>query len=318
MFRRCTGFGKRKSIRDDDSTSSSECGLEHLSRIDHSISKATERFVLEIVGALGLNVLADDVDPYCTVSRVSSAGVRTKLHRTKTIANDTAPIWTLKTKSICFVELDKGNPSEQLRIELCHSTVGIPGVSDTAIVGSVNLTYATLLANGDAARRDYPVAPNQYPGILLALRFRKATPHDFKAFQELQHDASENLLGQSCTLLTVGAPKDLREDHAGDIDFEHVTPKGLLGNFTTVVQSDTEQKAYRVWPYPDPDNPKETTYMTKAEIHQAAMEPSRHWVEATGGGADNYGSVFLEIIGCDDLPNMVSSRPQIYPCKEAH
>lgn len=48
--------------------------------------------------------------------------------------------------------------------------------------------------------------------------------------------------------------------------------------------------------------------MTKAKLQQTAMEPSRAWVEAAGGEADNYGSVFLEILGCDNLPNMVCKQ----------
>ena len=310
MFRRCGGFGQHKAFQDDDSASSDEFGFDHVSRdeltSDGAKEHANERFVLEIVGALGLSALAEDVDSFCTVSKVSSKGETILIHRTKTIVADTAPIWTLKTKSICFVELAKGTSHEQIRVELCRKTVGIPGVSAKEVIGSVNLAYATLLANGDSARREYPVAKNIHPGIQLALRFRKASAQDFRAFQELHSEGNSNVL-QKIAMARGGSQKrGLVEDHAGDIDFEHVTGKALLGNHTKVVEGGVEQKAYRVWPFPDPDNLKETTYMTKAKIQKAALEPSRNWVEAAGGAADNYGSVFLEIIGCDDLPNMVS------------
>jgi hypothetical protein len=173
------------------------------------------------------------------------------------------------------------------------------------IVGSVNLNYSTLLANGDSARREYPVAPDKYPGILLALRFRKASQQDCRNFQELQ--VNNNLLGQSIAIITEGLQKASPADHAGDIDFDHMESKAGLGNHTTIIKNGAEVKACRVWPFPDPDNPEETTYMTKAGIQQAAMQPSRNWVEAASGASSNYGSVFLEIIGCDDLPNRVSS-----------
>lgn len=41
--------------------------------------------------------------------------------------------------------------------------------------------------------------------------------------------------------------------------------------------------------------------MTKSEVHQEAMKPSSHWVEA-GSGA--LGKVYIEVIACHDLPIM--------------
>jgi hypothetical protein len=312
MFRHCGGFRRRKSgyQEDDDSTSSSEYGLDRASGggDDASLKESsTETFVLEVVSALGIHALAEDVDSFCTIAKVSSSGTSTVIHRTKTIPHDTAPIWTLKTKSTCLVEMCKAIPTEQLRIELCHRTLGIPGVNDIEVIGTVTLNYSTLLANGDSARREYHVAKEKYPGILLALRFRKASLDDCKIYSELQNDQNKEILPETFAVITEVLQKSSREDGAGDIDFEHVTTKSLVGNCTTVVENGAKQKAYRVWPFPDPDNPKETTFMTKTKIHQAAMEPSRNWVEASSGTADNYGSVFLEVIGCNDLPNMVSS-----------
>jgi hypothetical protein len=41
--------------------------------------------------------------------------------------------------------------------------------------------------------------------------------------------------------------------------------------------------------------------MTKDRIHQEARKPSKHWVEA---GSGILGQVFVEVIGCNGLPNM--------------
>lgn len=307
MFRHCGGFGRRESHAkgSDDGNSSSDDDEEEdygmhrrreqdLTSSNHdTTTSTTSRFLLEIVGAMGLSTLGDDVDSFCVVSKVqASDNKKSVIHRTKTIPNDTAPIWTLKTKSICFVELDKkSQPGEKIQIELCRKSVGIPGIMATDVIGTVELTYPILLANGDSNRREYPVMSEQHLGIVLALRFRKATPQDWTTFQELH-------LGGN------GSSTRPRADHAGDVDFEFVSSKGIIGNHTTVVENNTSQKAYRVWPFPDPDNPKDTTYMTKSKIQQISMEPSRSWVEAAGGATDNYGSIFLEILGCDDLPNM--------------
>jgi len=332
MFRKCIDCGiyrrskatKQTSIAADDaSTSSEENDFGLIRRPSHRPSATTERFALEIVGALGLSALANDVNSFCVVSKVANDGKSTVLHRTKTIPNDTAPIWTLKTKSICFVELDKAHPAERIRIELCRKVVGIPGINANSVIGTVELTYSIFLANGDSKRREYPVCPEKNPGILLALRFRKATTQDWNIFQELQAgqyktsieedgsfiDAeSLNQRSPTCRLLQRLSIHQRGHDNAGDVDFQHVSQKGIVGNYTTVVENNTSHKAYRVWPFPDPDNVDETTYMTKAQIQQVAKEPSRMWVEAAAGAADNYGSIFLEVLGCDNLPNMVRVR----------
>jgi hypothetical protein len=312
MFRQCGGFGDRHQRNpgsDDGGGSSSDeedYGLLRRRGQDLTTSNdTTERFLLEMVGALGLSTLADDVDSFCVVSKVFKDGNSTVIHRTKTIPNDTAPIWTLKTKSICCVELDKSQPSETIRVELCRKSVGIPGLMNKSVIGTIDLAYSILLANGDSTRHEYPVALEQYPGILLALRFRKATPEDWTTFQELIKKSTNFIDLGNHVSSTSNRPKG---DHAGDVDFAFVSSKGIIGNSTTVMENNTSQKAYRVWPFPDPDNPKDTTYMTKSKIQQVAMEPSRSWVEAAGGAADNFGSIFLEILGCDDLPNMVGKR----------
>ena len=333
VFRKCIDCGisrrskppKQNSIADDDaSTSSDEDDYGLIRRPSHRPSATTERFVLEIVGALGLSAFVNDLNSFCVISKVATDGKTTVLHRTKTIPNDTAPIWTLKTKSICFVELDKGQPAERIRIELCRKVVGIPGINSKSVLGAVELTYSIFLTNGDSKRREYPVCPEKSPGVLLALRFRKASLQDWNMFQELQagqhttlieEDGSsidaERLNDRSPTsrlLQRLSVHQQQGHDHAGDVDFQHVSQKGIIGNSTTVIENNTHHKAYRVWPFPDPDDVEGTTYMTKEQMQGAAKQPSRMWVEAAGGAADNYGSIFLEVIGCDNLPNMVRTR----------
>ena len=63
----------------------------------------------------------------------------------------------------------------------------------------------------------------------------------------------------------------------------------------------TGERLYRVQPGPDPLNEEDTTWLTKKQLRDRALEPSRNWIDA-GSGSDR---IFLEIIGCDDLPNMV-------------
>lgn len=58
-------------------------------------------------------------------------------------------------------------------------------------------------------------------------------------------------------------------------------------------------------PGPDPDRPEDDTkWMTTEQIHAEALKPSTHWVQASSG---DIGKLYLEVIGCDGLPNMDSS-----------
>ena len=58
---------------------------------------------------------------------------------------------------------------------------------------------------------------------------------------------------------------------------------------------------YRAKPYPDPERVAETTWMTKTYLEAEAEKISTKWIE-TGSGT--LGKVFVEIIGCDDIPNL--------------
>lgn len=58
----------------------------------------------------------------------------------------------------------------------------------------------------------------------------------------------------------------------------------------------------RVQPHPDPERKKATKWMSMEELDAEALKPSRHWVES---GYGKLGKIYIEVIGCDDLPNMV-------------
>lgn len=58
---------------------------------------------------------------------------------------------------------------------------------------------------------------------------------------------------------------------------------------------------YKVRPTPDPLRPEETAWMTKAEIQEECMKESLNWIDS---GSGKFGRLFVEVIGCDELPNM--------------
>jgi hypothetical protein len=61
----------------------------------------------------------------------------------------------------------------------------------------------------------------------------------------------------------------------------------------------------RVQPYPDPDRVQQTEWLSKEELSAEAFKPSKKWVEA---GVGDVGRIYVEVIGCKDLPNMVGER----------
>ena len=56
----------------------------------------------------------------------------------------------------------------------------------------------------------------------------------------------------------------------------------------------------RVKPGPDPNDRLNTKFLTKDEITERHIEPSKKWVEA---GSGNIGEIKLEILSCEGLPN---------------
>lgn len=57
---------------------------------------------------------------------------------------------------------------------------------------------------------------------------------------------------------------------------------------------------YRVRPGPDPKRTAITDWMTEENVEKETYCKSRQWIEA---GSGKLGRIYLEILGCDGLPN---------------
>lgn len=272
--------------------------------------------LLEIVGAMGLsNKSKTHIDPYCIVKVLDK-----EVHRTKAIQNDGNPIWTVKTNSLCLLEIPDGSMSskngtaaattnsnsdddDDASVEsTAVAVVSPPGAEDSVTIeiyhgntplGTVTVFfYQVLQAVGD--RVEYPIQPapkatNSYniaKNTVLALRFRKATRDDLIFMGKIKA-AAPLLLPEKDTPLV-----------ASDIDCNHVQRKSI---FQSNSKTRDKKTLFRVMPYPDPSRPKETEWMTQEEIYEEALKPSVRWVQA---GYGTMGTVYVEIIGCDDLPNL--------------
>ena len=58
---------------------------------------------------------------------------------------------------------------------------------------------------------------------------------------------------------------------------------------------------YLVRPGPDPKRKEETMWLTKEKIEEESNKPSYDWIDI---GSGRLGKIFVEIISCDNLPNL--------------
>lgn len=258
--------------------------------------------LLEIVGATALQGLSQSIDTFCIVKVAD-----TEIHRTKTISNDFQPIFTCKTKALCLLKNLKEH--DKVEVQLCRPNKIVPGAFK--VIGSTTDLDFKKLVEGNGKRYEFNICKDDNM-ILLALRFREATAGDILYFspkEELGLTSSRSLRDNITYNRQLSLNANATKDHASDIDFKNVTKKSILQQHQKLVQSDKssnnnkkeKEVAYRVFPGPDPDDPANTTFMTLKQMDGFLDEPSREWVEAGWG---DFGAVYVEILGCDNLPQM--------------
>jgi hypothetical protein len=67
------------------------------------------------------------------------------------------------------------------------------------------------------------------------------------------------------------------------------------------VDKDTGIYMKKPKPCVDPERPELTKYMSEEQIYTETFGPSQNWTEA---GSGNLGKVYLEVLRCEDLPNV--------------
>jgi hypothetical protein len=303
---------------------------------DSPANVARERILMEIVGAMGLeSKQRRTVDPYCTVHTFDKKRQWTMIHRTQTIRNDGNPIWTVKSKSLCLLEVPVGRterlealsnstvsdtePSSEESDEDITKNVMIDVCHASTRLGSVcvpNKEIIRLCSSFGNERTEFRIKASQEHSILgsavLALRFRVATEHDLIFLHKLAKRESDvreltkasinpnpDHVNKASSALLAQQPQDGRKV-AADINFQSVKLKSI---FQRQQKTGSEgQELFRIIPYPDPDRPdEETEWMSAAGIEHTAYQPSTKWVTA---GCGSLGTIYLEVIGCNNLPQM--------------
>lgn len=293
----------------------------------------------EIVGATHLPLLGRKKrppDPYCIVH------VEDKMsHKTQAISEEDNPIWTVKTKSLCILSIPSFSPSDQKNAERSEETSSTSPEGNNSSqqedgfvlfeichgkqpLGKVQVPFEHI-RKCEGEREEFPIitgtgsirnaSPNPSE-MVLALRFRKATTQDILFLKEHDRSVMEDLFRDVVTPIawslsaiscTVSLPLEY-DEIATDLDFRRTYKRSLFANYRKT-DPKTGEFLLRVQPPKitvDPEDPQqEVTWMTKAQIQEEALKPSTNWIEA---GHGEVGTLYLEIIGCDNLPDMVSTQ----------
>ena len=207
---------------------------------------------------------------------------REEVHKTDHISKTLDPVWTVKTGSLFLLTIE----SKKLFVEegLTLLIKDYDQFGGNELLGIVKVPpHDMYLAKGE--RIEYKLQPppgkpeDKEVNGYLAIRCRKATEYDKSFMEGYDRDAKAVALTKQ--------PKSKTSDL-----------KSIVTRKQRVEKDGT--KKYKVRPRPDPQN-AEKQWMTKKTIIAEMMKPSRQWSHA---GVGDKGSIFVEVLKCEGLPNM--------------
>lgn len=257
--------------------------------------------LIEIVSATNLPIAdVSSSDPYVIVE-----DGKKQWHKTGVVSQTLNPVWTLTSGSLFLIQTNltdffaKANNIEFVVRD--YDRIG-----DDDVLGTVLVSKKELI-NGDGERVDYELTTAKLTGTkndfigqkksFLTLRSKKATEEDIAFLQSYQAKQSTGVMGRLG--LSSGPPTGVY------IDDSYLPPRNHTNTTNYKRQTKSEEGSvatkYRVKPFPDPARPEGTKWLTESEIEYESQQPSESWVEAGTGAA---GKFYMEILGCDGLPNL--------------
>jgi len=295
-----TGQGKAFDFSASSTGSSSFMESDDASNIFQDLQDDLRQrippLLIEIVSCMNLPV-ADLIssDPYVSVWLG-----RDRVHKTKIIMKTLNPVFTIKHNSMFLFE--------PTALEFFQASRGVifkvkdyDAVSTHDDLGQVTVSQRELLnCNGERIEYDLKQVGKDKLDVSqtfvhrprLVLRIRKATEQDIAFIKTLE--VAQKLIGKS-RKMGVYAKETL------------VLPKTQQGVDTLADKvakkhNDKGERLFHVLPGPDPERPKHRTeYLTNAELDYEMEKPSKNWIETGSGRA---GKVYLEVLKCQNLPNM--------------
>jgi len=259
---------------------------EHLMselKASNSSPSTPVNLLVEIVSATGLRNadIGGLSDPFVKVR----LGNRV-LHTTKRIDNTLNPIWTTETNSL-FLITDAMDEFFHSGYAVTFEVIDYDVLGKNAILGFARVPQGVLL-KATGSRLEFPleeIKNRRKSAGTLMVRCRQATQKDMQFMAKINSEkkmaTKHGVANQSEFIKPVRPPS--------------VTAK------TMKKHSEEGSELIRVRPYPNPEQESETKWMTPDEIERMSYEESHKWIEA---GSGSRGVLYVEIIGCDGLPNM--------------
>ena len=294
--------------------------------------------LFEIVGARNLllrdeDEIATEIDasslrPFCVVKYDGK-----RIHKTKPSEEfGCNPIWTpYSSKSVFLLRTTAREMSRSiLNISVYAKVEGsLPNVLNTVtsiFLGQVHIDSQIMLSNCDEKRYELNIEDEHGEKLRnlgkLALRCRAATQSDIKIFSSLnkeralksQSELTDMVLDPSRSIennVSIFSKRNNRRlatlvTEKNDSEMAQSSlVKSARDIFTsqTSTCSVTGETKVRVKPYPDPERKKETEFLKPHDLKVETRSPSTRWIE---GGSGTIGRLFVEILSCDDLPNLDS------------
>jgi hypothetical protein len=245
--------------------------------------------LVEVVSAWNLPRIAGQVriDPYVTCYFNEK-----EVHRTGYLDNTFDPIWTVRSGSLfllnCTVRQLFGCGGLVCELK-DFSQFGKNDQIGAIIIPS----HALYEGNGERLEFDLGKAQGQelhYGQGKMAVRCRHASDYDKKFMRSLENKEFE-FLGISKDIQKAIKPKG-GKSYVHSVSTRYKRTLGFGAN---------RRVEYKVRPGPDPDRPiRETKWLTKQALAYEVQKETFQWID-TGSGP--VGRLFVEILGCDELPN---------------
>jgi len=204
------------------------------------------------------------------------------------------PIWTLKHHSLFLLEVASSELFQNDGLQCVVYDFDKVGNNDP--LGMFRIT-AQQMYEAKGERMEFKLlspAGSKDPTVPghMAMRVRRASAHD-KSFMEKWLEQEKQV-----ALIKRKAPREEGDGNKGKSGLQSL----MTRNERTVKEGRHKgKKVMRVRPGPDPTRERETTWMLESAIEKECMKESKKWVDVGDG---KLGKLYVEIIGCDGLPNL--------------
>jgi len=249
------------------------------------------------------------------------------VHKTGHIANSLNPIYTIQHDSLFVFHINEEefkNESKSSQM-MTFKVKDYDKVSKNDDLGTVVVSGRTIweqaTTNGGAERMvlnltttppcdDNDDKKKQKQNALLNIRCRIATAYDLKFMDFLAKHKKDPKVG----FLTVEQQMDILMNPTKQLLSSNTTTTNSTVRLIPKLRKETNSmedngvEKFRIRPYPNPNLPAQTKWLSHDEIQNETFgTPSTSWIAIGSPESDLGLYAFVEILGCDGLPNLDKS-----------